>query len=353
MRPRPPSSCRTISIVLRRLLLLVVVLAIASAGAGWWVRQRLISPFRGFADDEIFVEVPPGSSVAAIANRLAAAGVLPDALTFRLAARFTGADRRLQAGEYRFSGPSTPMVVLERLSAGDVYTRGITFPEGLTIFESADVFARSGFGTPTEFLRAVRDPALVVSYDARARSLEGYLFPDTYALPRRAGADATVRAMLARFDQVLDADVRAAAAARGLTVPQTLTLASLIEKETSRADERPLVSAVYHNRLTAGIPLQCDPTVIYALMLAGKWNGNLRKVDLQLNSPYNTYRVRGLPPGPIASPGRASIAAAVHPADVPYLYFVSRNDGSHVFARTLAEHNRNVRQWQVRYFQGR
>jgi UPF0755 protein len=135
---------------------------------------------------------------------------------------------------------------------------------------------------------------------------------------------------------------------RGLTVREVVTLASLIEKETGRVDERPIVSAVYHNRLRIGMPLQCDPTVIYALMLARKWNGNLRKVDLQTDSPYNTYRVKGLPPTPIASPGRASLEAALRPADVDYLYFVSRNDGSHVFAKTLAEHARNVAQYQGR-----
>ena len=156
--------------------------------------------------------------------------------------------------------------------------------------------------------------------------------------------------MLAGFDRAFDAGLRAAAVERGLSVHAVVTLASLIEKETARAEERALVSAVYHNRLRKRIALQCDPTVIYARMLAGTWNGNLRKVDLQMNSPYNTYRFPGLPPGPIASPGRASLEAAVRPAEVPYLYFVSRNDGSHVFAATLAEHNRNVALWQVKYF---
>jgi len=157
-----------------------------------------------------------------------------------------------------------------------------------------------------------------------------------------------VRAMVTRFDRAFDSEVRADAASRGMTVGDVLTLASIVEKETGRADERAQVSAVYHNRLRIGMPLQCDPTVIYALMLAGRWTGNLRKVDLAMKSPYNTYTVRGLPPGPIASPGRASIEAAIRPADVPYLYFVSRNDGTHAFARTLAEHNLNVATFQKR-----
>jgi UPF0755 protein len=154
--------------------------------------------------------------------------------------------------------------------------------------------------------------------------------------------------MVARFERAFDADLRARAEARGMTVREAVTLASLIEKETSVPAERPIVSGVYHNRLRIGMALQCDPTVIYAMMLAGRWDGNIRRDDLQIDSPYNTYRYPGLPPGPIASPGRPSIEAALDPADVPYLYFVSRNDGSHVFASTLAEHNRNVDLYQRR-----
>ena len=153
--------------------------------------------------------------------------------------------------------------------------------------------------------------------------------------------------MVEAFDRAFDPELRAEAAARGMSLREVVTLASLIEKETAQASERPIVSAVYHNRLTRRIPLQCDPTVVYALMRAGKWNGNIRKPDLQIKSPFNTYVYPGLPPTPIASPGRASIEAAIRPADVPYLYFVSRNDGTHVFAETLAEHNRNVAQWQL------
>ena len=207
---------------------------------------------------------------------------------------------------------------------------------------------RGAASGPRDFVLAATDTFLAEPLDPQAKSLEGYLFPDTYALPRGADADVVVRAMVARLAQAFDAGLRREAADRDLTPREVLTIASLIEKETARPDERAIVSAVYHNRLRIGMPLQCDPTVIYALMLARRWNGNLRKVDLEMKSPYNTYAVRGLPPGPIASPGRASIEAAVRPADVSYLYFVSRNDGSHVFANTLAEHNRNVSTFQKR-----
>ena len=339
--------------MIKRILILLLAVGVGLAGAGWWARDRLTTPYAAFSAPEVFVDLPAGSSVSSISSRLVAAGVLPDAITFRLAARYTGADRRLQAGEYRFAGQSTPLAVLERLAAGDVYTHPLTFREGLTIFEMADAFARAGLGSADDFLAAARDRTLVDARDPRAKSLEGYLFPDTYAMPRSSDAEDLVHSMLSRFDKVFDSALRAEADSRGMSTREVLTLASIIEKETGRADERATVSAVYHNRLKIGMPLQCDPTVIYALMLSGKWNGNLRKTDLQLNSPYNTYVVRGLPPGPIASPGRASIEAALRPADVTYLYFVSRNDGSHVFASTLAEHNRNVAQWQIRYFRNK
>lgn len=325
----------------KRILLVLLVLIVAAGGLAFWGRQRVLTPYRGFSGGEVFVELEQGSSVAAIANRLAAEGVIPDAMTFRIAARLNGFDRRLQAGEYRFAGESTPMDVMRRLAAGDTFRRPVTFPEGLTIAEMSALFERSELGSAREFVNAAV-PSLISDLDPGARSLEGYLFPDTYTLARRSGAAEFVRAMVSRFEKAFDTSLRDEATLRGMSVREVVTLASLIEKETGRPDERAIVSAVYHNRLRIGMPLQCDPTVIYALMLARKWNGNLRRVDLQMDSPYNTYRVKGLPPTPIASPGRASLEAALRPAEVDYLYFVSRNDGSHVFAKSLAEHNRNV-----------
>jgi UPF0755 protein len=186
--------------------------------------------------------------------------------------------------------------------------------------------------------------------DPKATDLEGYLYPETYALPRKTPASQLVRSMVDRFRAVYDDTMRQQASTQGLTTRQVLTLASLIEKETAKAEERPLVAAVYRNRMMRGMGMQADPTVVYALMKAGKYDGNIRREDLSFNSPYNTYRYPGLPPGPIAAPGRGSIEAALAPADVPYLYFVSRNDGSHVFAETLKEHNANVYQYQVLFF---
>jgi UPF0755 protein len=338
---------------MKRLLLFATLLLVAGAGALWWLESRLTTPYRGFTDPEVFVELPTGASVARIAADLTAAGVVPDPLTFRIAARLSGSDRRLQAGEYRFVDPTSAFDVVDRLARGDVYSRLVTFPEGLTIREMAGIFERAGLGMSADFERAAADGAILGELDPEARTLEGYLFPDTYALPRKTGATGAVTAMVERFQASFGMDLRAEASARKLSLREAVTLASLIEKETATASERPLVSAVYHNRLKLGMPLQCDPTVIYALMQARRWHGNLTRQDLQFNSPYNTYRFAGLPPGPIASPGLQSLQAAVRPADVPYLYFVSRNDGTHVFAATLVEHNRNVQEWQVRYFQGR
>lgn len=334
----------------RRLLVLTIVLAGLAAGGACFMHSRLVAPYRGFEGNEVFVDLPAGTGVSEMARRLADAGVVPDPWTFRIAARLSGADRHLQAGEYRFAEPVSAFEVVAKLAAGEVFTHPITFPEGLTIKEMSGVFEKSGLGTAAAFEKAAADITLAAGFDPGAKSLEGYLFPSTYALGRQAGAAGAVREMVEAFDHAFDPELRAEAAARGMTVREAVTLASLIEKETAQAAERPLVSAVYHNRLEQKIPLQCDPTVVYALMRAGKWTGNIRKQDLQIKSPYNTYVNPGLPPTPIASPGRASIEAAIRPADVPYLYFVSRNDGTHVFAATLEEHNRNVAKWQIQFF---
>ena len=339
--------------MLRKLLILLILVVVLLGGAALWVRHRMVSPYRAFGAPEVFVELPPGLGVAGIATRLAEAGVVPDPLTFRLAARLSGLDRQLQAGEYRFSEPASSFTIVSRLAAGDVYSRPVTFPEGLTIREMAAVFERGGLGRARDFEVAASNSSLAASIDPRLRSLEGYLFPETYPFPRRADADVAVRAMVARFREIFDDRLRADAQAIGLTVHEAVTLASLIEKETARPDEHAVVSAVYHNRLRINMRLQCDPTVIYALMKAGRWNGNIRREDLAIDSPYNTYRYAGLPPGPIAAPGRAALEAAVRPAKAPFLYFVSRNDGSHVFATSLEEHNRNVVTWQQRYFRGK
>ena len=331
----------------------VLLAGVAAAAIGWLLLQRLQQPYRGYADAEQFVEIPAGIGTTGIGQRLVDAGVVSDTLTFRLAVATSGLAQRLQAGEYRFTDALTPLAVLDTLSRGAVYVRRLTFREGLTIAEMAAVYESKGFGPAAAFEQAARAVTLVSDLDPRARDLEGYLFPETYALSRTASAETLVAGMVERFRAVAGQDVLEQAAAQGLTLRQVVSLAALVEKETARQEERPLVAAVYRNRLRIGMPMQADPTLIYALTRAGRYDGNIRKADLTFDSPYNTYRYPGLPPGPIAAPGRASLEAVLHPADVTHLYFVSRNDGSHAFAETLAEHNRNVRRFQVEYFKAR
>jgi UPF0755 protein len=340
---------KTLAKTLAVLVLLVVVLA--GAGA-YLVYQRAHEPFQAYESEKV-VEIPRGSGPAAIGRTLVAAGVVRDELTFRVALWLSGSERRLQAGDYRFDRPLSALDVVGKIERGEVDLRPLTFREGLTIAEMSTVFESGGFGPASSFVEASKDVSLVSDLDPDARDLEGYLFPDTYALPRTADARGVTRLMVERFRKVLNDDLVSAATRQGRSVRQLVTLASLVEKETARAEERPLVAAVYANRLRIGMGLQCDPTVIYALQLVGKFDGNLRREDLAFDSPYNTYRYPGLPPGPIAAPGKGALEAAASPAEVEFLYFVSRNDGSHEFAKTLDEHNRNVRKYQVQFFRNR
>ena len=329
---------------------LAVVLALAGTAAGVWL-WRSTQPFKGYAGSEQFVDLMPGEGPATIARKLVAAGVVSDRWAFRLALWRSGAARRLRAGEYLFDRPMRAGDVVSKIARGDVYLRPVTFPEGLTIREMARIFQSRGLGTADSFIQAARSRAsLVRDIDPTAPDLEGYLFPETYALSRHAGAAELVRMMVARFHQVFTPALREAAAERGLTPRQAVTLASLVEKETAKPDERPVVAGVYLHRLRLNMALQCDPTVIYALEALGRYHGNLTRENLKVDSPYNTYRHPGLPPGPIAAPGRSSLEAVASAEPVDYLYFVSRNDGTHVFARTLDEQNRNVRKYQVEFF---
>jgi len=336
---------------MKRLLPVILVIAITIVGGALaLVITRVNQPYKGFEASEQFVDIPTGSGVASIGRRLADAGVIRDPVSFRYAVWLIGGSRSLKAGEYRFDRAMTPEEVARKLARGDVYLRQITFREGLTIRDMAALFEKEGFGSRQPFVDAASRPELIRGLDPAAADLEGYLFPDTYALPRRGTADRLVQMMVARFQKQVGGDLPQRAAAAGMNVHEAVTLASIVEKETGKAEERALVAAVYANRLTIGMGLQCDPTVIYALQRSGRDIRNLTREDLQYDSPYNTYRYAGLPPGPIASPGKTSIEAALQPANVPYLYFVSRNDGSHAFATTLEEHNKNVFHWQILYW---
>jgi len=336
--------------VLKYLLVLIALVALVAGVAAYFGAGRVYERYQGYDTPEALVEVPPGAGPATIGQRLVEAGVVRDELTFRAAVWLSGRSRDLKAGEFQFDQPMTPLEVIDKIARGDVYRRRITFREGLTVPEMAAVYEQSGFGSAADFLKAASDPSPIKDLDPDAGDLEGYLFPETYSLPRDTPAAALIAQMVALFQKALTPAVHEGIKSQGLTLREAVTVASLVEKETAVPAERPVVAAVYLNRKRIGMPMQADPTVIYALQQAGRWDGNIRRDDLQFDSPYNTYRYPGLPPGPIASPGRAALEAVANPADADYLYFVSRNDGSHVFARTLDEHNRNVREWQIEYF---
>ena len=336
---------------MKRILALLVLIAVIVAGAiAVTIYTRTSEPYKGYDGPEQFVVIEPGSSTRAIGEQLIRAGVVRDEAAFRAALWRTGRARGLQAGEFRFDRALTPVEVIHKIASGEAYSRRITFREGLTIAEMARIYEQQGFGNAAEFVKAASDGAMIREVDPAAGDLEGYLFPETYAMRRDTTAPRLVQMMVARFRQLFTTDMQHRGEALGLSTRQVVTLASLVEKETAVPAERPIVAAVYLNRLKIGMGMQADPTVIYALQRAGRYDGNLRRDDLAFDSPYNTYRYAGLPPGPIASPGLEALKASVAPADVDFLYFVSRNDGSHVFARTLAEHNENVRQYQVLYF---
>lgn len=326
--------------------LIVVMLAAALIAGALWV------DFQRFADRPADTGGPaqtliirPGQPVSETADQLVRTGIVASALKFRILARLTGADRRLKAGEYELSAAMPPRELLSVLERGLVKLHRLTIPEGLTLRQIAEAVEASGLATATDLLAVAADPAVARRYGIPVDSLEGYLFPDTYLFPRSITAGAIVAAMHERFRAVFTAEWSQRAAALGLSVHETVTLASIIEKETGAPAERPLIASVFHNRLRKGMRLETDPTVIYGIE---DFDGNLTRRHLATPTPYNTYIIRGLPPGPIANPGREALHAALFPADSPYLFFVSRNDGTHVFSTHLEEHNRAVQTYQRR-----
>jgi UPF0755 protein len=291
--------------------------------------------------------VPPGASADAIGRLLQSQGLVRHPLVFRVLVLLKGVSGSLKAGEYALEGPLTLDQIVDLLARGEVVRREVTIPEGKNMVEIAEILGDRGIEVDA-FLAAAHEPALIRDLDPYASDLEGYLFPDTYDLPKDPGpASALVARLIRRFRDVITPELPRLEA-RGLSVRQAVTMAALVERETARPEERPRIAGVFFNRLKKGMLLQTDPTVIYALRLAGRWDGNIRKKDLDIDSPYNTYRYPGLPPGPIASPGREALLAVITPAEGKDLYFVSRNDGTHQFSETLAEHNRAVDRYQRR-----
>jgi UPF0755 protein len=304
------------------------------------------TPFDGNRGGSTDVTIARGQSAARIAETLEDAGIVRSARVLSWWMRYTGQAGRIHTGEYRFRGPASVREVAAIITEGRVLLLAVTVPEGSTRWQVAEALAAAEFGSYAEAWQATGTTALIADLDPDAPDLEGYLFPDTYFAPRSSSARELVGMMVSRFRQAWTPDRRARAAELGLSIREAVTIASLVEAETGLSEERPLVAGVYHNRLERKMLLQCDPTLLYALRLEGRTDRNIRRSDFANESPYNTYRVAGLPPGPIASPGEASLEATLWPAETQFLYFVGRNDGSHAFSRTLAEHNANVNRYQ-------
>lgn len=328
---------------MRRLgLLALLAIAVLGAGAGW-LDSQIDRPYRGHRPEKLFVDIPHGTSRWRIAGILKQDDVIRNRLAFAIFSDWHF-HRALQAGEYLFDQPLNSRQVFWKIARGQIYVHEVTIPEGWNMYDIAAELERQGMCSRENFLAAAHDTALVKDFEPRAESLEGFLFPSTYEFIRRTTCEQIVTTMVAHFraEWEMVASTPRQPSPGELTPEQVVVLASLVERETPRPEERPLVAGVFVNRLQRGVPLQCDPTVQYAQALAGNKVQDVRPKDLAIASLYNTYLHKGLPPGPIANPGAASLRAAFNPTATDYLYFVANNEGGHWFSRTLAEHNRNV-----------
>jgi UPF0755 protein len=330
----------------RGLLASLAIFLITSAGIGFWFMSEMRKPYWGRAEGEVFVEIPRGATSSSIARQLADAGVLHSRLPFVAYLRWSDLARRLQAGEYRFAAAATPIEIARRIAAGDVYYLTLVIPEGLTARETAALIAKSGIGKMDSLLAGLGRADWIRNLAPGAKNLEGFLFPATYRVTRNTTSDEILQMMVSEFRARYAALSAQSPVPAGWNAERVVTLASIVEKEVKTPEERPLVASVMINRLKANMPLGCDATVIYALKIGEGFDGNLHRSDLAMESPYNTYTHRGLPPGPIASPGEASLRAALKPSVSDYLYYVSRNDGTHQFSTDYRSHELAVAKYQ-------
>lgn len=336
---------------LKNLAILLALVLLGGGTAGAWVWYCITKPYQGFPAEGVFITIPRGASSRGVAHTLERNGVVRSALAFELYAR-RHPRRTLEAGEYFFDKPVTNIDVFWKLAKGQVYVIPFTVREGETLYDIAHDLEAGHFLAADDFIKAASDPTLVRDISPHALTLEGFLFPATYQLPRHPTATELTATMVKKFKEEWARISPPAAGAdktgiaTGFPVSSIVTMASLVERETPKADERPLVAGVFENRLHKDMPLQCDPTVIYALEQEGRYTGSLSGADLHVHSPYNTYEHTGLPPGPIGNPGEISLRAALQPAQTNYLYFVANTQGGHFFGATLAEHNRNVTKYR-------
>jgi UPF0755 protein len=325
---------------MKRLLFALPLLAFIAAALAY---LSLIGPYRGFRD-QVILDFPKGTNAPAMAKELARNGVIRYSWQF-LVARALHPGKRLQAGEYRFARADTPANILDRIGRGDVFFYELVVPEGSNMFDIAASLSRFDFLKPADFLLAARSPAPIRDLAPGAPTLEGYLFPATYRITRSTSVQQLCAMMTSQFRKHWRESQEPG---HPRPVNETVTLASLVEKETGRPEDRPIVASVYDNRLRKGMTLDCDPTTIYAALLEQRYRGTIYRSDLASDNAYNTYRHAGLPPGPIANPGVASLKAALAPAETNYLYFVAKADGSggHQFSETMAQHNVAVQQYR-------
>jgi len=317
------------------------LLLLALLATGGWLAWALRSPMT--PEGQKFVLLRPGYTTRRIANELQSAGIIRNARAF-VFWQYLHRKHSLKAGEYLFDRTANAIEVHKRLVRGDIYVHTVVIPEGFTMFDIAQAIQDTGLGSSPDFLKlATSDTSLIADLDPQAKTLEGYLFPNTYEFTRTQTLEEMAAAMVKQFRQVSrEIGLPSAAEAGAGDLHRIVTMASIIEKETGTPEERPLVASTYYNRLTKNVALQADPSVIYAEQLQGTYSGALHHADMQFKSAYNTYTHVGLPPGPIGNPGRTSLEAAMHPAVTDYFYFVADGNGHHRFAHTLEEHNRNV-----------
>ncbi|MFP4201258.1 MAG: endolytic transglycosylase MltG [Clostridia bacterium] len=334
---------------MRMLLVALVSLAILGliAYVGYGQVMEALQPPDPEATDLVEFRVEQGASTSDVGTGLSEKGLVRDGAVFSLYARYRGYDGRIQAGLYHLTAAMDPEEILGYLVEGRVSEREFTVPEGLKVSQVIARLVDAGFGTEEEFNDVVSDGGLVKEWvpknDSAQYPVEGYLLPDTYKIPWDAEPEDIVRRMVRAFGEYMDPGRRKRADELGMSVHEVVTLASIVEREAATAEERGIIAGVFHNRLERGMRLEACATVHYAI---GRPDGELSDADLQTESPYNTYRVDGLPPGPIASPGVASLEATLYPEDVPYLYFVAKDDGTHAFAETFAEHQANISRYR-------
>ena len=298
-----------------------------------------------FETKNIVVHIPSGQAFSATTDSLFKAAIINSPFKFRMIARLKGYDKRLKAGEYMLSASMPPIKILEKLVKGTVKLYKLTVPEGLNIYQIAERVAKEGLAEQSAFVERATDAAFARASGLKAGTFEGYLYPETYYFPKNVSTKTIISSMVQRFRQVFRPEWKERSKQLGFSIHQVVTLASIIEKETGAPFERPLISSVFHNRLKKKMRLESDPTVIYGLK---SFDGNLNRKHLETLTPYNTYRIKALPLGPIANPGQASLEAALYPADTKYIYFVSKKNRTHQFSTNLKDHNQAVRKYQLR-----